>query len=119
MGELFCLAIKLVETTATGAYPDDPCPACVNGTHIIMTQADRIAGDGAIVVKGLSPAIENTNAPICSYPESSLPVFIKLVNRGSAQTVWIGYVVFITSKGRSFRIESIQSAPPGANPDPT
>ena len=117
MGKLFGLAIKLVESTTIGANPDDSIPACVKGAHIIMTKAVRIAGDGAVMVKGLAPAIENIHAPICRYPEHSLLTFINLVDRVSAQTVWIRAVMPVTGKGRCIPIESIQSAPPGANPE--
>jgi hypothetical protein len=116
MGELLCLAIKLVEPTTIGADPEDPRPACVKGTHIIMTQAVGVARHVAIVVKGLSTAIMNANATICSYPEHSVPALINLVNITAAQAVWIGGVMYVVKKGRCFPIESIQSAPPRANP---
>ncbi len=107
MGELFCLAIKLVESTAIGADPEDPRPACVKGAHIIMTQAVGVVRYGAIVVKGLCPAIKNANATIGSDPEHSVPALINLVNSIAAQAVWIGGVISIVCKGRRFLIESI------------
>ena len=119
MGELFCLAIKLVEPSAIGADPDDSLPACVKGVSIIIAQAVRVAGYGAIVVKGLCPAIKNANANMCSYPEHSLLTLINMPDSISAQTVWFSGVMSIVSKGLGFSIESIQSAPPGAHPELT
>ena len=118
MGELFCLTIKLVESTAPSSDPDDPCLTCVEGLHTIITQTVRVAGDVAIVVKGLCPAIKNANATICRYPEHSLLTLINMPDSISAQRVWISGVMSVMSKDRCFLIESIQSPSPGAHPEP-
>ena len=60
--KLLSLTIKFIQPATVGANPEYPFLVFINCADSITAQAVRIAGDGPIMAKWLSSAVNNVDA---------------------------------------------------------